>query len=465
MSASAAKPVVCVVDDDSLVRESVDGLLRQVGFQVDKFESAESFLGRPQRQPPDCLVVDLRLPGMSGLDLHRELVRAGVQAPTILLTGHGDIPTSVRAMKAGALDFLTKPYDADELLAAVQRAVLLRGRERAPGVSRPFEGFVGKSDALTRVLQEVDVVADTDATVLVTGESGTGKELVARAIHERSRRRQGPLVTMSCAAILETLFESELFGHARGSFTGALHDRAGRFEAAQGGTVFLDEIGEVPLAMQSKLLRVIQEKEFERVGETRPRKLDVRIVAATNRELKAEVESGRFRADLYYRLNVFPIHNPALRERLDDIPLLAEHFVHAAARRLGRPAPPLTEAAVRDLTARDWPGNVRALENVIERAVILAGDGQLRFDWTSPDASLKAPVPPGGLPLLSRVAVEQHQREVIQAALERAGGRVSGSRGAAELLGMKPSTLFSRMTVLGLRKSSVAESVTPVAGP
>jgi len=462
---SAAKPVVCVVDDDSLVRESIDGLFRQAGFQVDKFESAESFLGRPQRQPPDCLVVDLRLPGMSGLDLHRELVRAGVHTPTILLTGHGDIPTSVRAMKAGALDFLTKPYDADELLAAVQRAVLLRGRERAPGVSRPFEGFVGKSDALTSVLQEVDVVADTDATVLVTGESGTGKELVARAIHERSRRRQGPLVTMSCAAILETLFESELFGHARGSFTGALNDRAGRFEAAQGGTMFLDEIGEVPLAMQSKLLRVIQEKEFERLGETRPRKLDVRIVAATNRELKAEVESGRFRADLYYRLNVFPIRNPALRERLEDIPLLAEHFVQVAARRLGRPAPPLTEAAVRELTARDWPGNVRELENVIERAVILAGDGQLRFDGTSPGVSLKAPALPGGLPLLSRVAVEKHQREVILAALERAGGRVSGSRGAAELLGMKPSTLFSRMTVLGLRKSSVAESVTPVAGP
>jgi DNA-binding NtrC family response regulator len=451
-----------VVDDDSLVRESVDGLFRQEGFQVDMFESAESFLGRPQ-PPPHCLVVDLLLPGMSGLDLHRELVRAGLHIPTILLTGHGDIPTSVRAMKAGALDFLTKPYDADELMAVVRRAVSLHVRECAPGISRPFEGLVGGSDALQRVLQEVDLVADTDATVLITGESGTGKELVARAIHERSPRRQGPLVKIDCAAISESLFESELFGHARGSFTGALHDRAGRFEAAQGGTVFLDEIGEVPLGMQSKLLRVIQEKEFERVGETRPRKVDVRIVAATNRELEGEVEAGKFRADLYYRLSVFPIRNPALRERLEDIPLLAEHFVQVAARRLRRPAPRLTEAAVRYLTARDWAGNVRELENVIERAVILAVDGQLRFDGAPASVSLKAPAPPGDLPLLSRAAVEKHQREVILAALERAGGRVSGSRGAAELLGMKPTTLFSRMTVLGLRKRSVAESVRPVA--
>lgn len=463
MSASGVRPSVCVVDDDSLVRESVESLFRQAGFQVDGFESGEGFLGRTRQPPPDCLVLDLLLPGMSGLDLHRELVRAGVDIATIILTGYGDIPTSVRAMKAGALDFLTKPYDADQLMAAVRQAVSRRARERAPAASRPCQGPVGASDALRRVLQEVDLVADTDATVLITGESGTGKELVARAIHERSPRRQGPLVKMSCAAISESLFESELFGHARGAFTGALHDRAGRFEAAQGGTVFLDEIGEVPLAMQSKLLRVIQEKEFERVGETRPRKLDVRIVAATNRELEMEVEAGRFRADLYHRLNVFPIRNPPLRERLEDIPLLAEHFVQAAARRLRRPAPRLTEAAVGYLTARDWPGNVRELENVIERAVILAVDGQLRFDRFPAGVALKAQAPAAGLPLLSRVAIENRQREAILAALERTGGRVSGSRGAAELLGMKPSTLFSRMTVLGLRKRQIAESLTAAA--
>ena len=314
-------------------------------------------------------------------------------------------------------------------------------------------GIVGESDAVQAVLQQVELVADTDATVLITGESGTGKELVARAIHEWSHRRKGPLVRVNCAAIPESLFESELFGYVRGAFTGALNDRAGRFEAAQGGTLMLDEIGEVPLAMQPKLLRVLQEKEFERVGETRPRKIDVRIVAATNRDLAAEVAAGRFRADLFYRLNVFPIDNPPLRERREDIPLLAEHFIQTSARRLRRPAPRLSEAALRQLMTRDWPGNIRELENVIERAIILARDGQIRFD---PPAVVAAPPPSrsGALALLSRAAMEKHQRDAIVAALERSGGRVSGPGGAAELLGMKASTLFSRMSVLGLRQKS-----------
>ncbi len=458
MSVNAARPLICVVDDDPLVRESVEALLQQEGFQVEKFESAESFLDLRRQHPPDCLVVDLFLPGMTGLELYEDRIQAGVGIPTILLTGHGDIPTSVRAMKAGALDFFTKPYDADDLLAAVRRAVPSRLGEYAPS----FDGVIGTSDALQSVLQQVDLVADTDVTVLITGESGTGKELLARAIHDRSGRRRHPLVRVNCGAIPETLFESELFGHARGSFTGALSDRAGRFEAAQGGTLLLDEIGEVPLAMQPKLLRVLQEKEFERVGDTRPRKIDVRIVAATNRNLAEDVESGRFRADLFYRLNVFPIESPPLRERKEDIALLAEHFVQAAARRLKRPAPRLSEAALLGLMARDWPGNIRELENVIERAVILAVDGQLRVDGVPACVSLKSPAPRSDLPLLSRVAVENHQRQVIVAALERAGGRVSGARGAAELLGMKPSTLFSRMTVLGLRRRSGAESATTV---
>jgi transcriptional regulator with GAF, ATPase, and Fis domain len=312
--------------------------------------------------------------------------------------------------------------------------------------------MVGESEALQIVLQQIELVADTDATVLITGESGTGKELVARAIHDRSHRRKGPLVRVNCAAIPESLFESELFGYVRGAFTGAVTDRPGRFEAAQGGTLMLDEIGEVPLAMQAKLLRVLQEKEFERVGETRPRKIDVRIVAATNHELAAEVEAGRFRADLFYRLNVFPIENPPLRDRREDIPSLAEHFVQAAARRLRRQPPRLGEASLRQLMTRDWPGNIRELENVIERAMILARDGQLRFD---PRPAAPAPPPPvssATLPLLSRAAMQKHQREAIVAALERSGGRVSGPGGAAERLGMKASTLFSRMSVLGLRQ-------------
>src|SRR5262245_30376503 len=250
MKASAARPLVCVVDDDSLVRESLDGLLRAEAFDVDTFESAESFLGRPRPEAPACLIVDLALPGMSGLDLHQELSRTGVDVPVILLTAYGDVPTSVQAMRAGALDFLTKPYDADDLLATVRRAVSRRFPTRLAGPLPRIPGIVGESGALQAVLEQIELVADTDATVLITGESGTGKELVARAIHERSPRRKGPLVRVNCAAIPETLFESELFGYVRGAFTGALNDRPGRFEAAQGGTLLLDEIGEVPLALQ-----------------------------------------------------------------------------------------------------------------------------------------------------------------------------------------------------------------------
>ena len=452
MSTNGASPLVCVVDDDLLVRESVEGLLRQDGFKVDSFESAESFLERPRPEPPACLIVDLQLPGLSGLELHQELARTRSDTPVILLTAYGDVPMSVRAMKAGALDFLTKPCDDDDLLAAVRRAVSRRYPVRVSAART--SGIVGESEALQAVLQQIELVADTDATVLITGESGTGKELVARAIHERSHRRKGPLVRVNCAAIPESLFESELFGYVRGAFTGALNDRAGRFEAAQGGTLMLDEIGEVPLAMQPKLLRVLQEKEFERVGETRARKIDVRIVAATNRDLAAEVAAGRFRGDLFYRLNVFPIENPPLRDRREDIPRLAEHFIQALAGRLRRQPPRLTEAALRHLMTRDWPGNIRELENVIERAIILARDGQLRFDSTPAAGAPPPPATSGSLPLLSRAAIEKHQRDAILAALERSGGRVSGSGGAAELLGMKTSTLFSRMSVLGLRQRS-----------
>ena len=387
MSASAVRPLVSVVDDDSLVRESVEGLLREEGFPVDTFESAESFLGRPRREPPACLIVDLKLPGMSGLDVQQELARTGMDVPIILLTAYGDIPTSVRAMKAGALDFLTKPFDDDDLLAAVRRAVSRRHPARLSAAR--ICGFVGESEAL-----QAELVADTDATVLVTGESGTGKELVARAIHERSPRRKGPLVSMNCAAIPESLFESELFGHVRGAFTGALHDRAGRFEAAQGGTLVLDEIGEVPLVMQPKLLRVLQEKELERVGDTRPRKVDVRIVAATNRELAAEVEAGRFRGDLFYRLNVFPIENPPLRARRPDIPLLVEYFTDRDAKRLGKRIRGVAKETLKLLQSYDWPGNIRELQNVIERAVIVCDSDTLSIEarWLSGRPLGSAPV-------------------------------------------------------------------------
>ncbi len=316
------------------------------------------------------------------------------------------------------------------------------------------DDLVGESPALRKVQQQIELVAPTEATVLITGESGTGKELVARAIHERSPRRDRPMIKVNCGAVPDALFESEFFGHVKGAFTGALRDKAGRFELADGGTLFLDEIGEVPLAMQAKLLRVLQEQEVERVGDTRTRKVNVRILAATNRDLKAEVEAGRFRQDLFYRLSVFPIENPPLRERGGDIPRLADHFIRTTAQRMNRRTPKLTQAAARQLTAYDWPGNVRELQNAVERAVILAQGGPLQFELpTSSRASTVIPLQiSDGSPVLTRAELKQKERVSIVSALARTGGRIFGPSGAATLLGMKPTTLASRIKALGLTR-------------
>ncbi|KQP16457.1 sigma 54-interacting transcriptional regulator [Methylobacterium sp. Leaf93] len=318
------------------------------------------------------------------------------------------------------------------------------------------QGIIGRSPAIEATLRQIDLVAGTDATVLVTGESGTGKELIARAIHEASRRRDRPLIRVNCAAIPRELFESEFFGHARGAFTGALRDRVGRFELADGGTLFLDEVGEIPIDLQGKLLRVLQERQFERVGEERTRIVDVRLVAATNRDLKAEVKRGRFREDLYFRLNVFPIAAVPLRERPEDIPLIAQHFLKGVARRLAMPDLRLTEGDVRRLARYDWPGNVRELENIVERAAILAVRGRLRFDL--PETESAGPVegrrPQGavspGITPATEAERRARDRADISAALILAKGRVFGAGGAAELLGVKPTTLASRIKVHGL---------------
>lgn len=322
--------------------------------------------------------------------------------------------------------------------------------------------FVGESPGLQKVLRQVQLVAPTDATVLITGESGTGKELVARAIHERSARKGRALIKVNCSAVPDSLFESEFFGHVKGAFTGANRDRPGRFELADGGSLFLDEIGELPISMQTKLLRVLQEQEFERVGDTRTRKVDVRVIAATNRDLKREVDAGRFRQDLFYRLSVFPIDIPPLRDRLEDIPPLAQHFVKQSARRLNRPAPRLTQAAIKELTTHVWPGNVRELQNAVERAVILSQGGALRFNLESsglvrPDKPLPASPAAPSPRLLTREDLKQLERESIGLALEQADGRIFGPNGAAELLGMKPTTLTSRIAALGLKQKIAGE--------
>jgi len=328
--------------------------------------------------------------------------------------------------------------------------------------AKAFGDLVGQSAALRQIIRQIDVVAPTEASVLILGETGSGKELVAHEIHRRSARKDGPLVRVNCASIPRELFESEFFGHVRGSFTGAVKDRAGRFETAEGGTIFLDEVGEIPLDIQNKLLRVLQEKRYERVGDDRTRRADVRIVAATNRDLKKAAAAGKFREDLYYRLNVFPIQVPPLRGRMDDVPLLAKHFVELSTRELKCARPRLTRAAVAQLQSYDWPGNVRELRNVVERAVILARGGALEFELTTPGqgeyqagSSWRTDPSTSGLAepnFLTEVELERFERDNLLQALEAAHWKIKGPEGAAELLGVKPTTLLSRMEKWGLRR-------------
>ena len=323
-----------------------------------------------------------------------------------------------------------------------------------------YADMVGKSPALHSVLRQIELVAPTDASVLILGESGTGKELVAREIHKRSRRQDRPLIRVNCASIPRELYESEFFGHVKGAFTGALKDRAGRFEVADGGTLFLDEVGEIPLELQSKLLRVLQEQQYERVGDERTRQVDVRIIAATNRDLRKDVEAGRFRQDLYYRLNVYPIEVAPLRSRKEDIPLLAAHLLELAAQKLNCAHPRLTQAHVIDLQSYNWPGNVRELQNVIERAVITSRGSALHFDLPG-SASAEGPPPRAAttagaaseLDVIPEAEMQRRERDNFLAALRRSDWRVFGPGGAAELLGVKPTTLVSRMKKMGLKKT------------
>jgi DNA-binding NtrC family response regulator len=398
-------------------------------------------------------VLDVQLPGLSGLDLQQELAKADAQISIIFLTGCGDIPMSVRAMKAGALEFFTKPFDDEALLEAIRQGIARYRRapkkQKNGAGNHPPAEIIGSSAGLKAVLNRLAIVAPAESTVLILGETGTGKELVARAIHERSQRSSRPLVCVNCAAIQSSLIASELFGHEKGAFTGALQLRLGRFELAEGGTIFLDEVGDLPAEAQVTLLRVLQEREFERVGGNQPIRTDVRVIAATNRDLQAAMVAGSFRSDLFYRLNVFPIKVPPLRKRREDIPLLVEYFIRLYADRMGRRIRGVDKKALDMLQAYSWPGNIRELQNVIERSVIVCDTEELLVDesWLPRES---APAGPAGQPFSDELA--KQERELIEAALAETRGKVSGPSGAAARLGLRPSTLESRIRSLKINK-------------
>src|SRR5512143_1086799 len=369
---------ILVVDDEPGMRSLLKKVLSKEGYFVTPFEKGEEALDALSSEDYDLAILDIEMPGLNGIELLKRIKRKDAGLNVVMITAYGSLQSAVEAMRLGAYDYLTKPFQMDEIKLVVEKAL---ERERLITENRElhreleeqyrFTGIVGKSPRMEEVYELVSRVAGTNASVLIQGESGTGKELVARSIHYNSRRKGSPLVILNCAALAEGVLESELFGHEKGAFTGAIRRKAGRFELAHGGTLFLDEIGEIPIATQLKLLRVLQEHEFERVGGEKTIKVDVRIIAATNRDLMAAVREGRFREDLYYRLNVVTINMPPLRERREDVPALAGHFLAKFAQETGKHVEGIDHRAMEMLVHYDWPGNVRELENIMERAVVL----------------------------------------------------------------------------------------------
>jgi two-component system response regulator AtoC len=453
---SETTPSVYVVDDDAGMRESVEGLIRSAGLRVETFASAQEFLVRARVEPPSCLVLDVKLPGLSGLDLQQELARSDLRVPIIFLTGHGDISMSVRAMKSGALEFLTKPFDDQALLDAI-RLGIARYKGQTPrkngGIepesAPPPAAIVGDGPAMRRLLEAVSRVAPKDITLLIHGETGTGKELVASLVHAQSRRAGRPLVRFNCAAIPGELAEAALFGHERGAFTGAVQARRGFFAHADGGTLVLDEVGELPLPVQAKLLRVLQNGEIQPVGAARVEQVDVRVVACTHRDLAGEARAGRFREDLYYRLAVLELVVPPLREHREDIPALANEFARRHAQRFGMQEVRLLPELIDELQRADWPGNVRELENAVARMVALSNGGDIGLEALSaasaaPSAA-EAHTDPSSVPSL-RDQLDAIERSVIVRTMEEVGGNRSE---AARRLGLSRGSLIDRLKKYG----------------
>jgi DNA-binding NtrC family response regulator len=455
---------VLVIDDETNLRKVLAALLRRDGYDVTIAENGEVGLAEFQKNGADAVITDLVMPKLGGMEVLRAVNAADPEVPVIIITAHATVDSAVEAIKLGAFDYVTKPFEQAELSNVLAKAI--RTHETARRSARGERGrpaLVGESSAMQEVLKIIDKVADTPSTVLITGESGTGKELVATALHEGSSRRENPFIRINCAAIPKDLMESELFGYERGAFTGAVTSKPGRFELADGGTLFLDEIAEIPVEMQVKLLRALQESEFERVGGIKTTRVDVRLIAATNRDLEVETETGRFRKDLYYRLAVVPIALPPLRERRSDIPTLVRHFIDKYNRRLNKRIEGMTDEALAEVQAYAWPGNIRELENFIERTLLFA-DGpsigvadlpqQLRSGTLTPLPTAGAPLPgpPGetGLKDIVKQRAAELEKGLISRALEETGGNVTR---AAKLLQISRKSLQTKMKELGLREA------------
>jgi two-component system response regulator HydG len=447
---------ILVVDDDEAHRGMLTTLLADWGYRARGAPDGESAVALCRERVFDLVLMDVRMTGISGLEALKEIRPERPDLPVLIMTAYSDVKDAVEAIKSGAYDYLTKPLDFDDLRLALERATD-RGaapREGAPArensAVRPGAGgIISRSAAMSRVMRSIAAVASSEATVLITGESGTGKELVARAVHDGSARRDGPFVPVNCAALTESLLESELFGHEKGAFTGAGSRRRGRFQSADNGTIFLDEIGEISPSVQSKLLRVIQEKEIQPVGSDANIRVNVRILVATHRDLALEAEQGRFRRDLYYRLNVVTVALPPLRERPEDIPLLAGHFLNKFALKNGKQVKAFTSAAMRRLCAHDWPGNVRELENAVERAVVLL-KGEYVTEEDLPPAlfpEFRAGGGPESVPSPA-VTLEELEREAV---LKAVGGANGNKSEAARLLGITRKTLHAKLRRYGIR--------------
>ena len=445
-----ATPIsLLVVDDDRNHRETLRTLLEEWGYRTTGAGDGESAVTLCRERPFDLILMDVRMGGMSGIEATREIRAYNPAIPILIMTAYSDVENAVEALKAGAYDYLTKPLAFDALKLALERALdhaTLRDEVRAlrDSVSSAFDAgnVIGRSTPMRQLLGMVSSIAASEATVLINGESGTGKEVVARLIHANSKRRKGPYVAVNCAALSETLLESELFGHEKGAFTGAEKRRDGRFLAADKGTIFLDEIGEIPLAMQAKLLRVIQERELQRVGGDQTVKVDVRILAATNKDLKQEVEEGRFRQDLYYRLNVVALQLPPLRDRGEDIPLLAMHFLKRFAESNGKTVKGFTPAAMDRLLKYSWPGNVRELENAVERAVVLLVGEYISERELPPGLADGDDAPPPRKTDFGNMTLEDIERMAVLDTLEQVGGNKSE---AARRLGINRKTLLAKL--------------------